>query len=51
MGLLQQAGFTQITQTDYITSRIPNWTATKLDMANDGVTEYKPESIYFECTK
>lgn len=50
-GLLQEAGFREITQMDYRTSRIPNWTETKLDMADDGVTEYKPESIYVECAK
>jgi ubiquinone/menaquinone biosynthesis C-methylase UbiE len=50
-GLLQQAGFSDIAQVDYRSSRIPNWTGTKLDMADDGVSEYKPESIYFECMK
>jgi ubiquinone/menaquinone biosynthesis C-methylase UbiE len=50
-GLLQEAGFSEITKVDFRTSRIPNWTATKLDVAEDGVSEYKPESIYFECIK
>jgi ubiquinone/menaquinone biosynthesis C-methylase UbiE len=50
-GLLQEAGFTDVQQLDYRTSRIPNWTATNLDMADDGVTEHKPESIYVECSK
>jgi ubiquinone/menaquinone biosynthesis C-methylase UbiE len=50
-GLLEEAGFREIEQVDYKTSRIPNWAATKLDMQDDGVTEYKSESLYFECIK
>ena len=50
-GLLRQAGFTDIARVDYRSSRIPDWSATRLDFADDGASEYKPESIYFECSK
>jgi predicted SAM-dependent methyltransferase len=50
-GILAEAGFREITQVDYKTSRIPDWTSTGLDLNDDGVTEYKSESIYFECVK
>jgi SAM-dependent methyltransferase len=50
-GMLGEAGFREIRQVDYKTSRIPDWSSTGLDVDDDGVTEYKSESIYFECLK
>lgn len=50
-GLMHEAGFSEINQVDYRASRIPNWMETKLDVADDEVSEYKPESIYIECVK
>jgi SAM-dependent methyltransferase len=50
-GLLTEAGFREITQVDYNTSRIPRWHDIGLDLDFDRLREYKAQSIYFESIK
>lgn len=48
---LEQAGFTDISVVDYQSSAIPGWQEIGLDLQEDGVTEYKPESLYVEARR
>lgn len=47
---LEAAGFRDITLQSHDTSRIDDWTGFGLDQVADG-SEYKPGSLYVECTK
>lgn len=50
-GLLRKCGFREASVARYNESRIPNWDNVGLDLCEDGVSEYKPESLYVECVK
>lgn len=48
---LEDAGFTAVEVVDHETSAIPRWGEIGLDLASDGVAEYKPGSLYVESRR
>lgn len=50
MAILEESGFIDIRTLSFRESGIPDWKAYGLDTNSDG-SEYKPGSLYLECTK
>jgi SAM-dependent methyltransferase len=50
-GLLQKCGFRNASVAPYNESRIPNRDKTGSGVSEDGLSEYKPMSLYVECLK